>query len=73
VEGILFLKKGITENMKPPLHITQHKRFVPYGTHSNFLFRKNFFYAGNDKRINKDIFTPLGIPQVCTESAFFGA
>ncbi|MBT9130058.1 MAG: hypothetical protein DDT42_00306 [candidate division WS2 bacterium] len=21
--------------MKPPLHITQHKRFVPYGTYPN--------------------------------------
>jgi hypothetical protein len=24
-------------------HITQHKRFVPYGTHSNFCFAKTSF------------------------------
>jgi len=24
-------------------HITQHKRFVPYGTHPNFCFAKNSF------------------------------
>jgi len=29
--------------MKPPLHITQHKRFVPYGTHPNFCFAKTSF------------------------------
>ena len=30
----------------PPLHITQHKRFVPYGTHSNFRFAKTSFMLG---------------------------
>jgi len=25
------------------LHITQHKRFVPYGTHPNFCFAKTSF------------------------------
>jgi hypothetical protein len=29
--------------MKPPLHITQHKRFVPEGTHPNFCFAKTSF------------------------------
>jgi len=28
------------------LHITQHKRFVPYGTHQNFCFAKNSFMLG---------------------------
>jgi hypothetical protein len=28
---------------KPPLPITQHKRFVPYGTHPNFCFAKIAF------------------------------
>jgi len=40
------------------LHITQHKRFVPYGTHpclpsaqaGKFLLCKNFFYAGTVRR-----------------------
>jgi len=30
----------------PPLHITQHKRFVPYGTHQNFCFAKTSFMLG---------------------------
>jgi hypothetical protein len=30
----------------PPLHITQHKRFVPYGTHPNFCFAKTSFMLG---------------------------
>ena len=29
--------------LKPPLHITQHKRFAPYGTRSNFCFTKTSF------------------------------
>jgi len=28
------------------LHITQHKRFVPYGTHPNFCFAKTSFILG---------------------------
>jgi hypothetical protein len=32
--------------MKPPLHITQHKRFVPCGTHPNFRFAKTSFMLG---------------------------
>jgi len=28
------------------LHITQHKRFVPYGTHPNFCFAKTSFMLG---------------------------
>ena len=35
---------------KVKLHITQHKRFVPYGTPPKFSLRKNFFYAENGKR-----------------------
>ena len=27
-------------------HITQHKRFVPYGTHPNFCFAKTSFMLG---------------------------
>jgi hypothetical protein len=30
----------------PPLHITQHKRFVPNGTHPNFCFAKTSFMLG---------------------------
>jgi hypothetical protein len=26
-----------------PLHITQHKRFVPFGTHPNFFFARTSF------------------------------
>lgn len=32
--------------MNPPLHITQHKRFVPYGTHQNYCFIKISFMLG---------------------------
>ena len=28
------------------LHITQHKRFVPYSTHPNFCFAKTSFMLG---------------------------
>jgi len=36
----------IHNKMKPPLHITQHKRFVPYGTHPNFCIAKTSFMQG---------------------------
>lgn len=29
--------------MKPPLHITQHKRFVPNVTYPNFCYAKTSF------------------------------
>jgi hypothetical protein len=28
------------------VHITQHKRFAPYGTHPNFCFAKTSFMLG---------------------------
>jgi len=42
---------------EPPLHLTQHKRFVPKGTHPNFCFAKTSFmletlYAMNKKEGN---------------------
>lgn len=36
----------IRDNFVALLPITQHERFVPYGTHPNFRFAKDFFYAG---------------------------
>ena len=32
--------------MAPPLRLTQHKRFVPNGTHPNFCFAKTSFMLG---------------------------
>jgi len=38
-------------NLKSPLRITQHRRFVPINRDSpKFLLRKNFFFAGNVTR-----------------------
>jgi len=36
----------IREWDKPPLHITQHKRLVPYSTHQNSAFSGTSFMLG---------------------------
>lgn len=36
----------IRDNFVALLPITQHKRFVPYGTHPNFCFAKTSFMLG---------------------------
>jgi len=35
--------KELQNKFQAELHITQHKRFVPYRTHPNFYFAKTSF------------------------------
>jgi len=39
------------------LHITQHKKFVSYGTHPNFCFAKTSFILGtlDDSRLYESL------------------
>ncbi len=43
--------------MQPPLHIIQHKRFVPHGTHPNFCLAKTSFMLGTLYEIRLGGFT----------------